>query len=289
MSRTSIRRHATATAAAVVLPVAAFALATLAAEIPAAASPSGKPAPAAEYTATIKATHGHGVHFVSTATESGTTIHVVGDAGATSGTQTITVKRGSVDEHVQVVRVGPTGYVDANDAALRNVIGLTSAQSSKYAGRWLSFPTSNTALDALIGGLLNSDVASELQMRGPYFYVPSTTIGGQATIGIRGRCRAERPGSPPDPLRDRDRCGPAGEGGDEPRPTEGFVGHPRRLGVLGLGREEDGDGPRARGLAAQGGRWVDVRQIDAKHQELTPYARTHGPVRSKGNPVRSNS
>jgi DNA-binding NarL/FixJ family response regulator len=193
MPRRSIRRHATA-AVVVLLPVAAaaFALATLAAEAPAAAaSTSSKPAPGAEYTATIKATHGHAVHFVSTATENGTTIHVVGDAGATSGMQTITVKRGSVDEHVQVVRVGPTGYVDANDAALRNVVGLTSAQSCKYAGRWMSFPASNTALDALIGGLLNSDIASELQMRGPYSYVPSTTVDGQAVIGIRGTVSSE--------------------------------------------------------------------------------------------------
>ncbi len=189
MPRRSTRRHATA--AAVVLPVAAFGLATLAAAMPAAASTTTKPTPAAEYAATIKAARGQGVHFVSTATENGTTIVVVGDTGATSGTQTITVKRGSGDERVRVVRVGATGYVDANDAALRNVIGLTSAQSSRYAGRWMSFPASNTTLNALTGGLLNSEVASELQMRGPYSYAPSMTIDGQAVIGIRGTVPSE--------------------------------------------------------------------------------------------------
>jgi hypothetical protein len=162
-------------------------------------SPTAKPAKptaGAEYAAALKAARGQGVHFHSTATENGTTIDVIGDTGATSGAQTITVKRGSVVEHVQVVRVGPTGYVKANNPALHNVIGLTSAQSSKYSGHWLYFPASNTALDALIGGLLEKDVSSELQMRGPYSYATGTTSGGQGTVGhgavgIRGSVASE--------------------------------------------------------------------------------------------------
>jgi hypothetical protein len=150
-----------------------------------------KPSAAAEYAAAITAAKGHGVHFHSTATENGTTIDVVGDSGATSGTQTITVKKGPVLEHVQVIRVGPTGYVRANKTALHNVIGLTPAQSSKYAGHWLSFPASNTALDALIGGLLEKDVSSELQMRGPYSYAVNATVGGKGAIGINGKVASE--------------------------------------------------------------------------------------------------
>ena len=205
MPRRSTRRHATLSIA--VLPAAALALAALAVVPAAAGTPmaaanttsttatsgssttgtsTAKPSPGTVYAAAIKAARGQGVHFVSTATEAGTTINVVGDTGATSGAQTITVKRGSVVEHVHAVIVGATGYVNGNNAALRNVIGLTSAQSSKYAGRWLSFPTSSTALDSLVGGLLDKDVASELQMHGPYSYAPSTTIGGQRAVGIRG-------------------------------------------------------------------------------------------------------
>ncbi len=207
MPRRSTRRHATLSVAA--LPVAALALSALAV-VPAAASTAAtsstststakssntganpaKPSAGTEYAAAIKAARAKGVHFVSIATESGTTIHVVGDTGLTSGAQTITVKRGSVVEHVHAVVAGATGYVNGNNAALRNVIGLTSAQSSKYAGRWMSFPTSNASLDSLVGGLLDKDVASELQMHGPYTYAPSTTIGGQRAIGIRGSVPSE--------------------------------------------------------------------------------------------------
>jgi hypothetical protein len=154
-------------------------------------SKSARPTAAAEYAAAIKAARGQDVHFHSTATENGTTIDVVGDSGSTSGAQTITVRNGSVFEHMQVVRTGPTGYVKANNTALHNVIGLTSAQSSKYAGRWLYFPASNTALDALIGGLLDKDVNGELQMRGPYSYVGTTTVAGKGAIGIRGNVASE--------------------------------------------------------------------------------------------------
>jgi hypothetical protein len=155
---------------------------------------TAKPTPAtpgAEYAAALKAARNRSVHFHSTATENGTTIDVVGDTGATSGAQTITVKKGSVVEHVQVVRLGPTGYVRANNAALHNVIGLTSAQSSKYSDRWMYFPASNTALDALVGGLLEKDVSSELQMSGPYTYAVNATVGSQAPIEIRGSVGSE--------------------------------------------------------------------------------------------------
>jgi hypothetical protein len=210
MPRRSTRRHATAAtvataatavATAVVLPAAAFVLPAVAAA-PAGATtttspttssttPGTKPSAATEYAAAIKAARGQGVHFQSIATEAGTSIDVVGDTGSTSGAQTITVKHGSVVEHVKAVRAGATGYVNANNAALRNVIGLTSAQSSKYAGRWLSFPTSNTSLETLVAGLLDKDVASELQMQGPYSYAPSIKINGQRAVGIRGTVPTE--------------------------------------------------------------------------------------------------
>jgi hypothetical protein len=213
MPRRSARRHATDAAAVIVgtsalttstvarataaaVATAAVALLPALAAAPAGASTpstssttsptSARPTAGAEYQAALKAARGKSVHFASSATENGTTINVAGDAGTTSGEQTITVRKGSVVEHVHVVRVGAAGYVNGNNAALHNVIGLTPAQSSKYAGHWLSFPASNTALDALISGLLIKDVSSELQMHGPFSYVPNATIGGQAALGIRG-------------------------------------------------------------------------------------------------------
>jgi hypothetical protein len=138
------------------------------------------------YDAAIKAASSQGVHFESTATQSGTTLQVSGDTGVNSGAQTLTVTKGNVVEHVSAVVVGATGYVKGNVAALRNVIGLTSAKANKYAGQWMSFPTSNQALDSLVAGLKNSDVASELQMSGPYTYGTAETIAGKRALAIQG-------------------------------------------------------------------------------------------------------
>ncbi len=289
MPRRSTRRHATLSVA--VLPVAALALSALAV-VPAAASTRGRLAPATssstststakssntganpakpsagtEYAAAIKAARAKGVHFVSIATEGGTTIHVVGDTGLTSGAQTITVKRGSVVEHVHAVVVGATGYVNGNNAALRNVIGLTPAQSSKYAGRWMSFPTSNTALDSLVGGLLDKDVASELQMHGPYTYAPSTTIGGQRAIGIRGSVPSQSGKAEPQVL-----YIPASgaalpmEEVTNPGQAKGSSAIHGTVSFSSLGPEEVREGARALGLVAQA-RPAVVGQLDHDEPE----------------------
>ena len=145
----------------------------------------------AEYQAAIKAASNLGVHFVSLASQGGVTIHVTGDTGATSGAQTLTVTNGKLSEHVSAMVVGSTGYVKANSTALHYVIGLSTSQSNKYANHWLSFPTSNSGLEQLVSGLLNSQVSAEVQMSGPYTYGPLTTIGGQQAVPIHGTVKTD--------------------------------------------------------------------------------------------------
>jgi hypothetical protein len=151
-----------------------------------AASAPAQSTPQAEYQAAIKAASNLGVHFVSEASQGGVTIHVVGDTGATSGAQTLTVTNGKLSEHVSALVAGSTGYVKANSTALHYVIGLSTALSNKYANKWLSFPTSNSGLDQLVSGLLNSQVSAEVEMNGPYTYGPLTTVGGQRAVAIHG-------------------------------------------------------------------------------------------------------
>ncbi len=161
------------------------ALAALAA-LPPTAGAATTPSAQAEYQSAIKAAGTQGVHFSSSATQGGVSIEVDGDTGVTSGAQTLTVKKGSVAEHVSAMVVGSTGYVKGNATALHNVIGLPNAESKKYAGTWLSFPTSNSALAELVSGLLNSQVTSELQMSGPYSYGTATSVHGQHAVAVRG-------------------------------------------------------------------------------------------------------
>jgi len=173
------------TAAAAVGSVTVAALAVLAAG-PGAAGAATTPSAQSKYQAALVAAGSQGVHFSSAASQGGVTIQVDGDTGATSGAQTLIVKKGSLSEHVSAVVVGSTGYVKADSTALHNVIGLTSAQSRKYAGTWLSFPTSNSALGQLVSGLLNSQVSSELQIGGPYTYGTATTVNGQHALALHG-------------------------------------------------------------------------------------------------------
>jgi hypothetical protein len=149
------------------------------------------PSAQAEYDDALKAAGRQGVHFESALFQGGVSIQVSGDSGATSGAQTITVKRGNLTEHVKALVVGKTGYISANATALRYVVGLTGSQASKYANKWLYFPTSNTSLAELVAGLENAQVASELQMTGPFTYGHTTTVEGQRARAIRGFVTSE--------------------------------------------------------------------------------------------------
>ncbi len=139
-----------------------------------------------EYQAALKAASAQNVHYVSKATEQGVGLKVVGDTGKSSGSQVLQVINGSTTESLSVILIGSTGYVRGNDAGLQKALGLTAAQSSTYANQWLSFPTSNTSLAELVSGLRNADVASELQMSGPYKFGSSKTISGQTAQAIDG-------------------------------------------------------------------------------------------------------
>jgi hypothetical protein len=164
----------------------AAALALTATAAPAGAAATPDTSATAKYKAALDAVGSQGVHFDSMATQSGATLQVSGDAGKTSGTQVLVVKNGGVTERMTARVVGSTGYVSGNAAALQHVIGLTAAQSSKYASKWLSFPTSNSGLEELVGGLLSSQVSKELEIGGPYTYGTSTTVAGQPALAIKG-------------------------------------------------------------------------------------------------------
>jgi hypothetical protein len=191
-------RHSPARSAAVAAGfAAAAALALAATAIPAGAATTttttaaGSAAATTKYDAAMKAVGTKGVHFSSLAKQNGATLAVNGDAGTTSGAQTLVVKNKNVTERMTARVVGSTGYVTGNEAALQDVIGLTKAESTKYAGKWLSFPTSNTGLAELVGGLISSEVAKELEIGGPYTFGKSATVAGQKANAILGSVSTE--------------------------------------------------------------------------------------------------
>ena len=183
-------RHNTVRTAAAAAGLAAAAALSLAAPAGAASTTTttaaGNAAATAQYNAALKAVGTNGVHFVSVAKQNGAELDVSGDAGTTSGAQTLVVKNKKATERMTALVVGSTGYVKGNESALQNVIGLTKAESTKYAGKWLSFPTSNQSLGELVGGLLSSQVAKELEIGGPYTFAKDATVAGQKATAVEG-------------------------------------------------------------------------------------------------------
>ncbi len=155
------------------------------------------PTPSSLYQAAIKAAGAQSVHFVSKAVESGVVLEVVGDTGVSSGSQVLVIESSSTIESVEVVLIGDTAYVRGNTTALEMILGLSAAQAKTNLDTWLSFPATDTARAALIGGLRNSEVAKELAMSGPYTMGRKKKINGVNTIGINGTTPTSSGGSIP--------------------------------------------------------------------------------------------
>jgi hypothetical protein len=176
-------------AAAVAAVVAAAATAGTAGLIGLAATPAGASRPASaqtEYLAAINAVGDQGVHYASHAKQGSVSFSVSGDTGVKSGTQTLTLTQGKTVEHMTVVAVGSTGYVNGNPTALKNVMGLTSATAKKYAGKWVSFDPTSQQYSELVAGLLDSQVAGELKMNAPFHYGATKTIDGKSALAVVG-------------------------------------------------------------------------------------------------------
>jgi hypothetical protein len=153
-----------------------------------------------EYQAALKAAANQSVHFQTNVTQGNVTLQQSGDAGTSSGSETLTVHNGKITEHMSAEVVGKTGYVKGNTAGLQNILGLTAAQSRKYAGKWLSFPMSNTNLAQLAAGLLKSQVATELSFSGPFTHAANANVNGQNAKGIKGSVSTNTGSSVPEIL-----------------------------------------------------------------------------------------
>jgi hypothetical protein len=151
------------------------------------AGASATPSAQTKYLAAINAVGDQGVHFASHAKQGNVTFSVTGDTGVKSGSQTLTLKQGSTLEHMTVILVGSTGYVDGNPTALTDVIGLSKTAAKKYAGTWVSFNPTKQQYADLTAGLLDSQVSGELKMSGPYHYGKTKTINGKSATAIVGK------------------------------------------------------------------------------------------------------
>ena len=206
-----------------------------------------------EYQAALKAVGNQGVHFVSTADQSGVTLDASLHPGTTSGQQVLVVKKQNPTERMTARVVGSNGYANGNQAALQNVIGLTAAPIEEVRrDRGCRSRPRTRASNEPVGGLLSSQVSKEIEIGGPDTYGTGATAGGQHALAILGSVSTQSgskvpvvlyvPSSgKPLPIEEITNAGTAGGGP---------VGHPRAPDALAMGREQEPDGADPHGVAA---------------------------------------
>jgi hypothetical protein len=166
---------------------------------PAGAASTSTTSAQSEYQAALKAAANQSVHFAFSETVGNATLKQSGDAGAKSGSESVTVHNGKITERITTEVIGKTGYLRGNTAALQNILGLTAANARKYAGQWLSFPMSSS-YSQLASGLLRSQVATEISFNGPFTFASNANVNGQSAIGIKGTAPTNGGGSIPEIL-----------------------------------------------------------------------------------------
>jgi hypothetical protein len=162
---------------------AAFAVAlSLAATAAAATSPAGV------YGAAIVAAEAQkSVHYVSTSNLGGNRETIVGDAATGRGIQRITFTHAGTTGHVTVIVAKTVAYVHGDAFTLRNYMALTSAQVSRYAGRWFSLRPPGVAYAVVAEAVQMRSFVNELTMPGPFTAVPATTVAGRRVTGVRSK------------------------------------------------------------------------------------------------------
>jgi hypothetical protein len=140
--------------------------------------------------ALVKATQQLSVHYTSTSAISGAHEAMVGDAAIDRGVQRITFTKGGQTGHVEVRVVRDEAFVNGDAFTLQNYLGLTPAQTARYAGKWFFLKPPSGAFNAVAEAVRLGSFIAELAMPAPYTAVPhgvrsKTTRGGKtATITL---------------------------------------------------------------------------------------------------------
>lgn len=130
----------------------------------------------------------HSVHYVSTSSARGHFIRIVSDVGAGRGIQRITVTSGGHSGPATVLVVGGSAYIQGNAFTLSNYFPFTQAQAARYAGQWISIPSTSGAYAAVAADATFSSFLSDL-LPGKHLSVVRATVAGRRSVGVRGPVR----------------------------------------------------------------------------------------------------
>ena len=88
-------------------------------------------------------------HFVEVASTTGSTVSIVGDVGSSSGEQRITVSESGQNGHITLLLADKTAYFSGDAFGLEGFTGMSKADATPLAGKWIAVSSSNSTFSAL--------------------------------------------------------------------------------------------------------------------------------------------
>jgi hypothetical protein len=130
----------------------------------------------------------HSVHYVSVTSAGGHSIRIVSDVGRGLGIQRFAIKIGSQSGPATVLVVGGSAYIQGNAFTLHSFFPFTKAQATKYAGQWISIPSTSGAFSTVAADATFASFLGDLL---PTQHLSSVraTVGGRKAVGLRGNVR----------------------------------------------------------------------------------------------------
>jgi hypothetical protein len=124
------------------------------------------------------------VHYVARQIAGNSLLTLTGDVAAADGRQQVSFKAGKETGHMTILVLDQTAYVEGDSNGLQQLLGLSKAQASTYAGQWISIPKadkhySSAAASVTLGSFLQSITPSGR------LAILKTKVGGRRVIGVR--------------------------------------------------------------------------------------------------------
>lgn len=123
-------------------------------------------------------------HEVESAVSGNRWFKISDDVSLHDGRQHIT-RSGGIDAHVRLV--GPVAYISGNQQTLVGYFGLPKSVARMIGARWVRIPSSDhgwyptVAADATLPSAL-----SEIKPSGHLVELPTSELGGEPVVGVRG-------------------------------------------------------------------------------------------------------
>jgi hypothetical protein len=130
----------------------------------------------------------HSVHYVSSSSAPGQAIHIVSDVARGRGRQLITVTKHGQTGRATVRVVGRFAYIRGDAFTLHDFFPFTREQAARYAGTWISIPSTSGAYAAAAADATFASFLGDL-LPSKDLTLVRATIRGRKSVGVRGRVR----------------------------------------------------------------------------------------------------